>query len=109
MLITCNVLQEFLVDVSSPFLRDAHFTLEKPLVATRIRFLINGAVPDPSGRLCWEVTLFGCPLSEGEEHPANTHMLDTVFDQYVNRAEYHVPAGGFGRFLDHKHIPCLAC
>lgn len=73
MLITCNILQEFLVDVSSPFLRDAHFTLEKPLVATRIRFLINGAVLDPSGRLCWEVTLFGCPLSEGEEHPAHTH------------------------------------
>ena len=63
-------LQEFYVQgTAGLLLSDAHFTLEKAVVARRLRFYINGGELDPSHRLCWEVMLFGCTLSEGESIP----------------------------------------
>jgi len=62
--------QEFHVQgTGGLLLTDAHFILEKAVVARRLRFYINGGVPDPSHRLCWEVMLFGCTLLEGESIP----------------------------------------
>lgn len=61
-----HFLQEFYVQGMADLqLSPARFTLEKVVVARRLRFTINGGVRDPSNRFCWKVLLFGCTFSEG--------------------------------------------
>ena len=46
-----------------------YFSLERPIVARRLRFVINSGVIDPNfGRLCWRIQLFGCLHSRGMQY-----------------------------------------
>ena len=44
---------------------DTVFSLKRPFPALWLRFQINDGIISPSGRLCWHLTLFGCPIEEG--------------------------------------------
>ena len=52
--------------MESLLLTDAHFTLEQPIVAQRLRFRISDAQLDDYSRICWELLMYGCKLSDGE-------------------------------------------
>ena len=44
---------------------DAHFTLETPILARRIKFLVKTGILDGNNRICWKMVIFGCTYEEG--------------------------------------------
>ena len=57
------LIQSFLVE--SPLFDEGYFTMEQPIVARRLKFVINGGVLEQAGRLCWEISIYGCTLATG--------------------------------------------
>ncbi len=45
---------------------DAYFALERPFIARKIRFHVNGGIIDSLGRICWTMMMYGCRASDGE-------------------------------------------
>ncbi|XP_064407076.1 uncharacterized protein LOC135351892 isoform X2 [Halichondria panicea] len=41
---------------------DTVFTLDHPFMASWLNFQIKDGIVSPSGRICWHLSLFGCPL-----------------------------------------------
>lgn len=75
--------QDFVVE--SLLLTDAYFTLEQPIVAQRLRFMINEAMLDTQNRICWELLMYGCKLSNGitidpmqPQQPITTPLPDSI-------------------------------
>ncbi len=44
---------------------DTVFTLERPFKASWLKLEINDGIITPSGRICWHLTLYGCPVEHG--------------------------------------------
>lgn len=60
-----HTIQSFIIE--DVLLSSGYFSLERPIVARRLRFVINNAVTDGNGRLCWQLEMFGCLLSRGRQ------------------------------------------
>lgn len=68
-------MQNFIVDNIEE--RDTFFTLERPIVAQKLVFSINGGRLTPNIPLiCWEIVLFGCTRTEGK-------VVSSFFDVLV--------------------------
>lgn len=58
--------QSFIVE--SVITSTGYFSLERPIVARRLRFVINsGTIDTTFGRLCWRIQLFGCLQSRARQ------------------------------------------
>lgn len=43
----------------------AYFTMERPLVAERLKLKIHNSVFDKGNRSCWDLKVLGCTFREG--------------------------------------------
>ncbi len=54
---------------------DTVFTLDHPFMASWLKFQIKDGIISPSGRICWHLSLFGCPLEHSTQGKVAFHTL----------------------------------
>ena len=69
--------QVFTVQYNGNLLDGAYFTLERQLVAERLRLDIRHSVFDSSNRSCWILRILGCTFREGMEEYCYGHATAT--------------------------------
>ena len=57
--------QIFNVDHSVNTLQEAYFSLERPLVAQKLKLNIRHSVFESSNRSCWNLKVLGCTFKQG--------------------------------------------
>ena len=58
-----HITQSFIIE--DILTSSGYFSLERPIVARRLRLVINSGTADTFGRLCWEIEMFGCSFNKG--------------------------------------------